>query len=128
MHKDDSCNSGNAFTFLTGAILGATAALLLAPRSGRETREKLRDFGEEMYEKADYLPDDLKEHGAAIADRGREMIERGRELINRGTGMIDEGKDFLDEKKQALNDAIEAGREAMKRERKTLADTMDEEE
>lgn len=127
MHNDNSCNSGNAFTFLTGAILGATAALLLAPRSGRETREKLMEFGEEMRDRANYLPENLKEHGAAMTERGREMIERGRELIKRGTGMIDEGKDFLDEKKQALNDAIEAGREAMKRERETLAETMSEE-
>jgi len=127
MQRDDSCNSNTAFTFLTGAILGATAALLLAPRSGRETRERLMEFSEEMRERADYLPDNIKERGAALADRGRDMIERGRELINQGTDMIDEGKHYLDDKKQALNAAIEAGREAMQRERETLAESLADE-
>ena len=128
MHRDDSCNSGSAFTFLTGAILGATAALLLAPRSGRETRERLLEFSEDLCERTDYLPDNLKERGAVMADRGRELIEHGRELINRGTGMIDEGKHFLDDKKQALNAAIDAGREAMQQERETLAESMGKDE
>ena len=32
--------------FISGAIIGSVAALLLAPKSGREVREKLSDIGE----------------------------------------------------------------------------------
>jgi len=43
-------NSNNAaaavISFVSGAVIGVTAALLLAPAPGRETREKLSDFGE----------------------------------------------------------------------------------
>jgi len=125
MHRDDSCSSGIAvISFFTGAIAGATAALLLAPRSGRETRERLAEYSEEFREKVGYLPEDIKERGAEMADRGRKMIDRGREMIEHGTSLIDEGKQFLDDKKQALNAAIEAGREAMQREREALSASM----
>lgn len=44
----ESRQSGNAtwlaLTFLCGAALGATAAILYAPRSGRETRDKLKEL------------------------------------------------------------------------------------
>jgi gas vesicle protein len=32
--------------FVSGAVLGSLAALLLAPKTGREVREKLSDLGE----------------------------------------------------------------------------------
>jgi gas vesicle protein len=35
--------------FLLGAALGAGVALLLAPASGRETRQKLAEYGEKTY-------------------------------------------------------------------------------
>lgn len=45
-----SSNNDNAaaavIAFLSGAIIGSAAALLLAPLSGQETREKLSDLGE----------------------------------------------------------------------------------
>lgn len=50
-----SCNNDNAaaaiIAFVSGAVIGATAALLLTPKSGREVREKLSDFGESASEK-----------------------------------------------------------------------------
>ena len=43
-------NSNNAaaavISFVSGAVIGVTAALLLAPAPGRETREKISDFGD----------------------------------------------------------------------------------
>lgn len=33
--------------FVAGAVVGATAALLLTPMSGREARHKLAEFGED---------------------------------------------------------------------------------
>jgi len=36
--------AGVLLAFLSGAALGAVAALLLAPQSGRESREQLRGY------------------------------------------------------------------------------------
>lgn len=39
------------FAFITGASLGTAAGLLLAPRTGRESRDQLRDYFQKTREK-----------------------------------------------------------------------------
>ncbi|ALA59822.1 conserved exported protein of unknown function [Nitrospira moscoviensis] len=85
--------------FLSGAALGAVAALLLAPQSGRESREQLRGY-------ARRAEDNLRE----LADRAGEALE----------GVMEEGKSFVESKKSVIREALEAGREAMKRERESV--------
>jgi gas vesicle protein len=49
-----SCNNDNAaaaiIAFVSGAVIGATAALLLTPTPGREVREKLSGLKESAAE------------------------------------------------------------------------------
>ena len=85
--------------FLGGAALGAVAALLLAPQSGRESREQLRGY-------ARRAEDNLRD----MADRAGEAFEE----------VVDQGKEFVEAKKSVLREAVDAGREAMKRERDRL--------
>ncbi|MCB9539909.1 MAG: YtxH domain-containing protein [Myxococcales bacterium] len=40
------------WAFLGGAAIGAGAAMLLAPRSGRETRQMIRDGAQDAYDKS----------------------------------------------------------------------------
>ena len=82
--------------FLSGAALGAVAALLLASQSGRESREQLRGY-------ARRAEDNLRD----LAGRAGESFEE----------VVDQGKEFVDSKKSVLREAFEAGREAMKHER-----------
>lgn len=85
--------------FLTGALVGATVALLLAPQSGRESREQLRGY-------------------ARRAEEGtRELAEKAGEVVDRA---VEKSREFLEEKKSVLTEAFEAGREAMRRERERL--------
>lgn len=99
----DGCCSGSFTSFLTGALLGAAAALLLTTRTGEENREALTRCGNNF---KDNLPEGLKEKTDEALDRGRE---------------------FLDEKKRALNEAIEAGKIAMAREKEELNATRNDE-
>lgn len=50
-----SSNNDNAaaavIAFVSGAVIGVAAALLLAPAPGREVREKLSDLGESAADK-----------------------------------------------------------------------------
>ena len=50
-----STNNDNAaaavIAFVSGAVIGAVAALLLTPKPGSEVREKLTDLGESAAEK-----------------------------------------------------------------------------
>lgn len=95
---DDRGASGAAvvLAFVSGAALGAVAALLLAPQSGRESREQLRGYARRAEE-------NLRD----LADRAGETFEE----------VVDQGKEFVETKKSVLREAFEAGREAMKRER-----------
>lgn len=45
--KDDR-SSSIMISLLIGGLVGAGIALLLAPQSGRETREKIADLAEDM--------------------------------------------------------------------------------
>ncbi|MFZ5776088.1 MAG: YtxH domain-containing protein [Thermodesulfobacteriota bacterium] len=127
MSRDNDCNSGAVMlSFLAGTVVGAAVALLTAPRTGRETRELLADYGAELKHRVDTLPEDLDTYKESALDRGKEMIERGRELISRGSELATQGKDFLDEKKRALTEAIEAGKKAMEEEREALAHRLGE--
>lgn len=42
--------------FIAGAAAGAVVALLTAPQSGKETRDKVRGWAEDMGEKAAHVP------------------------------------------------------------------------
>lgn len=86
--------------FVTGALVGAAAALLLAPQSGRETREQMRGY-------ARRTEDNLRDLAGKATEALDQVVERGREV--------------LQEKKTILSEAFDAGRDAMRRERERLA-------
>lgn len=98
---DDRGSSAAAvvLALLSGAALGAVAALLLAPQAGRESREQLRGY-------ARRAEDNLRD----LAGRAGEAVEE----------VVEEGKEFVDSKKAVLREAFEAGREAMRHERDRL--------
>jgi gas vesicle protein len=71
----DRSTASTAITFLfIGLGVGALAALLFAPRSGRQMRKLLRRKYEDAVEQAD-----------GLMDRGSKLFERGSELFERGT-------------------------------------------
>lgn len=85
-----------ALAFLAGGLVGAGAALLLAPQSGEETRHMLKEYARDAQYKAWYKTQEAKE-----------ALE----------GVVEEGKQFINEKKAVLTASVEAGREALKKER-----------
>ena len=101
--REEECGygSGSIFlSFLLGGLVGAGFALLLAPQSGRETRQKIKELSEEVKEKATCYVGDVKE---------------------KIVGSIDKGKEFYDDKKSLLTSAIDAGKEAYEKEKERLA-------
>jgi gas vesicle protein len=95
--EDNGFSSGAvAFAFLAGAIIGAGAALLMAPQTGAETRELLRGYAKKAEEEV------------------REKAKEARATLDTA---IEQGKEFIKEKKSVLSSAFEAGKEAMRKER-----------
>lgn len=90
-----------ASAFVAGGLLGAGAALLLAPQSGRQSQEQLRGYARRAEE------------------RVHELAGKATEVVDQA---LDKGREFIQEKKSVLSKAIETGRAAMHRERDQLSD------
>ena len=56
---------GGAFLFLTGAAVGGALGVLLAPRSGHQTREKLADWLKDRRERGEELLHTVKDESLA---------------------------------------------------------------
>jgi gas vesicle protein len=129
MSRDNCCDSGFAlFSFLAGTLVGASIALLVTPKTGRETRQIIADYSSDISNGRIDLPDNVKDKTEKVISQGKDMINRGKDMIYRGTEMVGQGKDYLDDKKQVLSEAIDAGRKAMQQEKEILAATMEPED
>lgn len=77
--------------FLAGATIGAGAALLFAPQSGRVTRRLLARR--------------TRESSHALIDKGREIVDYGRSLYDRGRDLVDEASELVDKGRELANSA-----------------------
>ena len=95
MASDRNDAAGYLGWFFLGGVIGAAAALLLAPKAGRETRE-------------------------LIAERGTEVARKAQELANEAQGRagewLDKSRELFEEQTQRLMSAFEAGKDAMREE------------
>jgi gas vesicle protein len=74
----DRSTASTAVTFLfIGLGIGALAALLFAPKSGRQMRKLLRRKYEDAVEQAD----DLIERGNDLLERGSEFAHTAKERV-----------------------------------------------
>ena len=74
--------------FLTGAIIGATVAMLYAPRSGKDTRQFISD-------KTQQGRDAVTETSKDIVDASKEMFERGRKLVDDAAELFERGRKLV---------------------------------
>lgn len=96
-----------ALYFLLGGLVGATVALLFAPRSGEETREYLAN-------KARFGADALKDKMSVAKDKLMETKDR---LGSEAKDMLSKGKEAMAREKEVISAAIEAGKQAYKEEK-----------
>jgi len=105
--RRDDLNFLGALGLITvGAIIGAGVALLLAPKTGEETREILREKGGDFARRA-------QERGGEFARRAHETMG---EAQARAQEYIGRGREVMEEKSAQLRAAFEAGRSAMREE------------
>jgi gas vesicle protein len=94
--QDSGFSTGNVLlSFFIGGLIGAGVALLIAPKTGEETRRMIKELAEEVKEKAEDYIDQAK-----------------------GTARIyvEKGKDFIEKEKDIITKTMEAGKEAYKKE------------
>ncbi len=91
----------------SGAILGAGVALLLAPKSGKETRRDIARFAVRTGRKVEGVVGD-------ITDGVSGMVEA---VGNRTAGILDKGKDLTLDTKREILDIIEDGQKKLEKQR-----------
>lgn len=90
---------------LLGALLGAGAALLWAPLSGRETRRKLRTNVDDLQGRTQ---DQIRQGRMRITELVRSSQERADELTTRMKGPT---RDALDRARQEADEAARRAQE-----------------
>jgi gas vesicle protein len=87
---EDSQGSGTSTLawFLTGAIIGATAAILYAPKSGKETRQFITDKTQQSREAVVETSKDVVEASKEMFERGRKLVEDAADLFERGRKLV----------------------------------------
>jgi len=81
-------SSNSLAWFLTGAIIGATAAILFAPKSGKETRRYISDKTQQGREAVTETSKDIADAGKEMFERGRKLVEDAAELFERGRKLV----------------------------------------
>ncbi len=80
--------ANNIGWFVAGAVVGMTAALLLAPQSGKKTRQLIAD-------KTQQGKDAVTETGKDAYDRSKEMIDKGRQLVDDAADLFERGRKLM---------------------------------
>ena len=89
--------------FLVGVGIGSVLGILLAPKSGEETRE--------------YLSQKAEEGSGYARKKARELRERAEDLVERAEDLVERGTEVLTEKKEQITAAVDVGRETYEREK-----------
>ena len=74
--------------FLTGVVIGATVAVLYAPKSGKDTRQFIS-------QKTQQGKDAVTETGKDVVEASKEMYDRGRKLVEDAADLFDRGRKLV---------------------------------
>ena len=87
-NEPQSQATSNVAWFLTGAFIGAAAAILYAPQSGKDTRKYISD-------KTQMGRDAVESAGQDIAEASKDMFERGRKLVDDAADLFERGRKLV---------------------------------
>lgn len=100
-HEDyedrDSSGAGFVTGLLLGAVVGACAALLYAPKSGEETRKELKDIADQQKENLKFKWELTKEKAAEAVNTAKEKVNAlGDQAKNTVDAYADKAKARVD--------------------------------
>lgn len=80
-----------ALAFVTGGLIGATFGFLFAPRTGVETRKKIKETTETVRTKVEGLAEAGKEKVSEVRGKVQESVEKAKEKVSRKKEEEEEG-------------------------------------
>ena len=99
-----------AMLVLVGAVLGAGAALLFAPQSGRKTRRDISRYARKTGRMVEGVAGEVVGSVAGMADAVEEKAEE----------ILEKGKDLTKESLEAVVEALNEGQQRLGRQRDRL--------
>jgi gas vesicle protein len=110
---------------LFGGAIGAVAALLYAPKSGKETRDELKRRSLELRDDAEAKLQLAQKKAEALLDDTKKQLDQLRkdaeeavgDLKGTASNVFSEGLDTLEKEKNRIKEAIDAGVSAFKDEK-----------
>jgi len=63
-------------SFFIGTVIGAGAALLLAPKEGEKTRRKIGGLAENVREKAEDFFEEVTDKVTTVLEKGRGLLKK----------------------------------------------------
>ena len=103
-------HSSGMSSFMIGLAVGAGLALLLAPRSGEETRRRLSQSAKRMQRAAQDAVGEVTEKVGETFETAKQRVEE----------KIEEARGAIDVKREQVHRAVLAGREAAQQAREDL--------
>jgi gas vesicle protein len=82
IHEEEDQLASNIGWFVVGTVVGMTAAILLAPQSGKRTRN--------------FIGDKTRQSREAVTDAGREVYEGGKDLVEKGRQLVEDAADLFE--------------------------------
>lgn len=101
-------------SFLLGALIGAGAALLLAPRAGTETRTELRAGLNRLRDRAE---DGLRSLQENVSERYDEVRSEVGDRVNAARDAFESGRHTAEERVRDARERARAGYEAARQPR-----------
>lgn len=101
--SDYETGAGSWFlSFVLGGLIGAAVALLIAPKSGRQTREQIKDMAQDAKERAGDYYDQARGKLSTAMQKGAEMFQQ---------------------RKAEMESAAAQGKEAFRKARETITES-----
>jgi gas vesicle protein len=100
--------------FVLGGLIGATVAILYAPKSGRETRKDISKAAKRVKRGAVDLVEDITE---SVADFTGEMKDKAADIVERG-------RELSDNARREIVTTLEHGQKMFEKQRKRIVDAL----
>ena len=81
-------NAERCFLILAGMGIGAGIALLIAPKTGKDTRDYISRMAQESRDK--------------VVETGEEFADRGKKVYEHGKTVVDEAMEYIDRNRRAV--------------------------
>lgn len=129
--SDNSGSETGAFLagFVIGGLVGAAAALIMAPQSGAATRAEIAARSEELRRTGEQRLQEYRLQAERAAEEARHKVEETTEQVQEQARIVlDEGKAKVAETLETAQSKVEGAAGALRRETHKAAEKIDQAE